>query len=375
MQPTLPDQHRALVLESRESGFELKTLPTPQLDPGSAIVRIDAAGILPYHDKVIRHYPFPTPLVGGFSAIGHVAAVGPDGVSLEPGQLVYVDCVVHARDDPDALFLSAILEGFTEGSKRLMRHVWRDGSYAEYMKVPLENCIPINEHRLCKELGYSIPELVYMAYLLVPYGGLKDIEIVPGETVVVCPATGGYSGAAVQVAVAMGARVIAMARNEEKLALLKEHVGRASPGAEIETALVTGDEGKDAAALRALGTIDAVLDLTPSSAAASTHTKSAIRALRRGGRVSLMGATENIGAGEIMPNNITLKGKMMYERADIVRFVKMLERGLFARGKSFVDVKRFALDEWEQGLKAAADHAGIGKCTVLVPGASGPLQP
>ena len=59
----------------------------------------------------------------------------------------------------------------------------------------------------------------------------------------------------------------------------------------------------------------------------------------------------------------------MYERADILQFVKMLERGLFTRGKDFVDVREFALQDWENGLATAADHVGIGKCSVFVPGA------
>lgn len=30
---------------------------------------------------------------------------------------------------------------------------------------------------------------------------------------------------------------------------------------------------------------------------------------------------------------VTLKGKLTYEREDMVQFVKMLERGLFSRGR------------------------------------------
>ena len=54
-----------------------------------------------------------------------------------------------------------------------------------------------------------------LCYLLVPYGGLRDMKLVPGETLVVCPATGSFSGACVQIAVAMGAKGIGMGRNEE----------------------------------------------------------------------------------------------------------------------------------------------------------------
>jgi D-arabinose 1-dehydrogenase-like Zn-dependent alcohol dehydrogenase len=170
----------------------------------------------------------------------------------------------------------------------------------------------LDEARLCGDrgLGYDVRDLVYMAYLLVPFGGNRDINPQPRETNIVCPTTGFYGSLGVQLAVAMGARVIAMGRSEEKLTHLVEDVKRLSPspGAEIETVIMTGDEDKDADSLRAFGAADAVLDLTPAAAATSTHTKSAIKALRRGGRVSLMGSTTNFAVPQIMVNNITLKG-------------------------------------------------------------------
>ncbi|KAI1084180.1 GroES-like protein [Whalleya microplaca] len=366
----LPVQHRALVLETRECGFQVKNIPTPQPGLGNAIVRVHAASVLSYHREVYngdRAYPFPTPLVGGCSAIGRVGAVGPDATALQPGQLVWIDCVIHGRDDPDALFTSAIHEGFTAGSRKLMRDVWRDGVFAEYAKVPLENCIALDEARLCGELGYSIQDLAYFSYLLVPFGGLRDIKLEPGETIVVCPATGGFGGAGVQVAVAMGARVIAMGRNEEELTRLKTHVLKGLPNASIETVKMTGDEETDAGALQAFGTIDAVLDFTPPQASKSSHVRSAIRALRRGGRVSLMGYNENPMVPTVMGKNISLKGKLMYEREDIVQFVKMVERGLFPRDRNFVDTKAFQLEQWKAGFDEAAEHTGIGKSVILTP--------
>lgn len=367
----LPVQHRALVLESFEAGFQLQTLPTPQPSLGSAIVRVEVAGVISYSREFYngqRPYPFPKPLVGGFNAVGRVAALAPDATALQPGQLVYVDGVVRGRDDPSALFLSTIFEGTTSGSRKLMRDVWRDGTFAEFAKVPLENCIPLDEARLCRSLGYSIKDLMYIGYLLVPYGGLRDIKLEPGETIVVCPATGGFGGAAVQVAIATGARVIAMGRNESELTRLKEHVRRGTPGADIEVVKMTGDDSADTAALQAYGTIDAVIDLSPPAAARSTHLKSAIKALRHGGRCSLMGNVEDfMPAFKIGGSNITLKGKLMYEREDMVQFVKMLERGLFPKGKEFVNTKAFALENWKEGLDVAAEHTGIGKAVVLTP--------
>lgn len=370
MTSNLPAEHRALVLETIGDGFHVKTIPTPQPGAGSAIIHVTAAAIISYHREIYnggRGYNFPKPIVGGISAIGRVAALGPDSTALTPGQLVYVDCVIHSRDNPDDLYLTAIHEGLTEGSKKLIRDVWRNGNWAEYAKVPLENCFALDETRLCGSLGYSVQDLLYMCHLLVAYGGLRDIKLEPGETVVVAPATGNYGGAGVMTAIAMGARVIAMGRNEKELARLKELVLKGSPNARIETVKMTGDEMADAAALKAFGTIDAVLDFTPPQASKSPHVKSAIWALRRGGRVSLMGWNEAIMAPPVIGKDIKLKGKLMYERADIVQFIKMLEAGLFPRGANFVDTKVFQLEDWKEALDVAAEHTGVAKLVALTP--------
>ncbi|KAJ4377539.1 hypothetical protein N0V83_000364 [Neocucurbitaria cava] len=367
----LPAQHHVLQLQSIEAGFQLKEVPTPQPGLGNAIIRIEASGIISYHREVYngdRHYSFPTPIVGGISAIGRIAALGPDSTALKEGQLVYVDCVIHARDDPDTLFLSALHDGGAEGSKKLIRDVWRDGSFAEYARFPLENCISLDESRLCGSLGYSIADLMYMNYLLVPFGGLRDIKLEPGETIVVTPATGGYGGAGVQVAIAMGARVIAMGRNEEKLVVLKEHVLNSSPNAQIETVKITGDEAADLATLQSFGAIDAVLDLTPPQGSKSSHLRSATSALRRNGRVSLMGFVEQpVVPWTFVAKNITIRGKLMYEREDMLQFVKMLERGLFPHGKALVDTKSFQLSDWKAALDVASEHTGIGKQVIFIP--------
>ena len=367
----LPATYRALQVDSVDTGLQIVEKPMLKADPGSAIVRIEAGKILSYHREIYngeRHYSFPTPIVGGGSAIGRIAAVGPDATTLTEGQLVYVDCVVHARDDPDTLFLSAVHDSGAEGSKKLMRDVWRDGVFAEYAKFPLENCIIMNETILCQDLGYSIEDLMYIGYLMVPFGGLRDIRLEPGETIVVCPATGGYGGAGVQVAIAMGAKVIAMGRNEKELARLKQHVLKGTPGASIETVKITGDEATELKTLQSFGVIDAVQDFTPLQASKSTHLRAATSALRRNGRASLMGFVDQpVAPWHCVGCNITLKGKLMYERSDLVQMVKMLERGLFPRTGTFVETESFGLDDWETAFDRASKHTGIGRQVILRP--------
>ncbi|KAL7919996.1 hypothetical protein ACQKWADRAFT_183124 [Trichoderma austrokoningii] len=375
MESKIPQDHRALILKSVEknlSGVYLETIATPEVEAGSAIVRVLSAGVLSYQRDIYdgsRDYPLPRPLVGGFCAIGRVVALGHDAVSLKTGKLVFLDCVIRGRDDLDAMILSGISDGFNDNAQKLMRDVWRDGLFAEYAKFPLESCVPLNETRLCQELGYTVQELTYLGYLLVAFGGLRDIKLEPGETIAICPATGGFGGAGVEVAIAMGARVIAMGRNEQELERLKKHILCGTLGANIETVAITGDEDKDSAALLKFGALDAVLDFSPAAAGKSAHLNSAIKALRRKGRVSLMGGFPDgpLPSFRIIANDITIKGKFMYERDDMTQFVRMLERGLFPKGENFVAPKSFSLDDWKAALDMAADYTGVGRFVVIMP--------
>lgn len=375
MESKIPQNHRALILKSVQkdlSGVHLESIATPKVEAGSAIVRILSAGVLSYQRDIYdgrRDYPLPMPLVGGFCAIGRVVAIGHDAVALEIGKLVFLDCVIRGRDDLDAMILSGISDGFNENAQKLMRDVWRDGLFAEYARFPLENCVPLDETRLCHELGYTVQDLTYLGYLLVAFGGLRDIKLEPGETIAICPATGGFGGAGVQVAISMGARVIAMGRNEQELERLRKHILCGTPGANIETITITGDEDKDSAALLKFGAIDAVLDFSPAAASKSAHLNSAIKALRRKGRVSLMGGFPDgpLPSFRIIANDITIKGKFMYERDDMAQFVRMLERGLFPRGENLVTPKSFSLDDWKSALDMAADYTGVGRFVVITP--------
>ncbi|CZR62956.1 related to ADH3-alcohol dehydrogenase III [Phialocephala subalpina] len=367
----LPETHRALILTSRAYGPEIKTIPTPQPGPGNAIVRIEAANIISYSKHIYsgtRPYPLPVPLVIGTSAIGRIATTGPDAVSLKPGQLIFVDSFVRGRDDEDAAFLFGVHEGHSEESKILMRGEWRDATYAEYAKVPLENCYPLNEDLLVNKLGYGIAEdLQDLSRLLVPYGGLRDINLQPGETIIIAPATGAFGSAAVKCALAIGARVIALGRN---LDALKPLASKSSNPARVETVQLTGDVQTDLKVLQVFGRIDAYLDISPPAAANSTHFKSCILSLRKGGRVSFMGGLNDeitIPIKAVVSRDLQLRGKWMYERKDVRDLIRMVEMGLLKLGGQKVD--KFKLGEWEAAFDRAAEYAGSGgeKAAVIVP--------
>ncbi|KAE9391834.1 GroES-like protein [Gymnopus androsaceus JB14] len=374
MTSQLPETHRALQLISTEEPLQVKSFQTPQPGPGNAVVRVLAANVISYSGEVYngkRQYPFPRPFVPGSTAIGRIAAVGPDATTLTPGQLVLLDCTIRGRDDPTAIILSGIAQGFTEGGRKLMSGEWRNSTYAEYTKFPLENCIPLNEQRLLGSpsaggMGYSVEDLCQISRFLVSYGGLDDIGLKPGETVIVAPATGQFGSGAVRVALAMGAsRVIAMGRNEAALKQLSTLNDR------VATVKITGDEKADAEALKKLGPADVFFDISPPMAAGSTHFKSAIAALRHSGRISLMGGVQadmSFFYIDFMHRNLSMKGTWMYSRAQIFNFIKLIDSGILPLGeKAGLTVSgKFGLEGWQEAFETAS-KAGTDETVVIAP--------
>jgi hypothetical protein len=79
------------------------------------------------------------------------------------------------------------LHGGSGSTTRLIDSEWRDSTFAEYAKFPLENVNPLDKKLLLGKLGYSIPDLVYIPALMVPFGGLASIDLQVGEMIIVSP--------------------------------------------------------------------------------------------------------------------------------------------------------------------------------------------
>jgi D-arabinose 1-dehydrogenase-like Zn-dependent alcohol dehydrogenase len=301
-----------------------------------------------------------------------VAAVGPDATSLKPDQLVFVELTLRARDDPDTKILRGFHEGATDGSRRLMAaDDWRNGCWATLMTAAMESVHALDEDVLVGRsggLGYKLEELGSLSQLIVPYGGLSDVNLKPGETVLIAPATGSFGSAAVHVALAMGARVIAMGRNEASLAGLKS---LAEPG-RVETVKISGDVQQDVDALSRFGPLDVYFDISPSKASKSSHIKAGLTSLRPGGRVSLMGGIPgDIGLPywQLVHKGITVRGTFMNTPQQARDLIKLLERGLLKIGTraGMEVVGKFGLEDWQEALDVAAAQGGPGKSVYFVP--------
>ncbi|KAK4042209.1 hypothetical protein C8A01DRAFT_33704 [Parachaetomium inaequale] len=374
---SLPETMKALVVESPGQPLTLKTVPTPSATPGSCIVKIlvvQADDKTPHIIKGIPGYTFPPNFVPAAHAIGRVVATGPDATTLRAGQLVMLEGFIRARDDPnDVQILWGITAGLTPESVQFMADNWAMGCMAEYVRAPLENCYPLDEKRLCGSpadggLGYALEDLLQLPTQLVAMGGLRAIDVKPGERVIVAPATGAFSGAAVQVAVAMGAEVVAMARNR----VLLDKVQGMFPAGRVHVVPITGDVEADTAALKQWGPVDAYIDLSPPAASESTHIRSCFPALKKYGRACLMSIISHDVAVPytlLTWNSLTIKGQFMYERDDARLLIKMAETGVLKLGKEGGNevVGRFKLEEVEEAFAVATKNPEVGKLVVIEP--------
>lgn len=233
--------HRAAVLKSLSSPLEIETKPIPTAVQGSVVVKVLATYVLPYLKSVLEGkipYTISLPIVPSASCIARVHEAGPDATILSPGQLVLCDMTIRARDQP----ANIVLQGLHGGETPDLMAQWAQGSFAEYAVFPTENVFPLDEGMLLGEMGYTIEDLCLVPICNVPFGGIATLNIVPGETVIVCPATGRFGGAAVITALAMGAKVIAAGRNAESLDALAEP---SKATGRIKTVVLSGDAEED----------------------------------------------------------------------------------------------------------------------------------
>ena len=120
----------------------------PLLGTGEVIVDVAASRVLAYANEVLsgeRKYLLELPMVPGPGAIGRIRATGPDATRLRPGDWVYCDPTVRSRDNARSPDIA--LQGLTGGTEAGLRlqHYFHDGAWAEQMRLPTENAIPIGD--------------------------------------------------------------------------------------------------------------------------------------------------------------------------------------------------------------------------------------
>ena len=189
-------------------------LPTPGRN--QALVKLHTSGIC-HTDLHAAEGDWPVkpglPFVPGHEGVGEVVALGEgDHADIEVGSMVgnvwlWSACGTceQCRTGLETLCNDAEYGGYTV-----------DGSFGEYMLVDTRYCARIPEGADPLEVSPILCAGVTV------YKGLKMTETRPGQYVVIS-GVGGLGHIAVQYAVAMGMRVIAVDIADEKLELAKKH--------------------------------------------------------------------------------------------------------------------------------------------------------
>ena len=356
--------HKAWRLHAHND-LRFEDVATSEPAPDGVIVAIEAGMVLSYTGKVLAGaVPYnlpPMPFVPGTNAIGRVAAVGENVSHVRNGDRVFLS--PHLRSDVPSREPPQILIGLTamanSAAALALQGRWRDGVFAEIAHWPAACVTPL--------LGLDdkpATELIGLAKLIVPFGGIQRTGLRGGETILINGATGYFGSGAVMLALAMGAgRVVAVGRNVAALESL-----RRAFGPRVVAAAVTGEADKDLERIRraAGGTADVALDLLGRAGSTST-THSTLRALKRGGRLVLMGSAEvplELSFREMLANNWEVVGQFMYERHAPAQLAALAAAGLLELGK--IRVKTFRLGEFRQAIEAAAAMQGLDLTALLV---------
>ncbi|HEV2397738.1 MAG TPA: quinone oxidoreductase [Candidatus Sulfotelmatobacter sp.] len=166
--------------------LELVDVPVPQPKPGEALVKVNMAGVnsidVQFRDGHLRT---PLPFVPGQEGAGVVTAVGPQAKLVKVG---------------DRVAWSGTL-----------------GSYAEYVAAPEEHLVPVPASISDEQATAAMVHGLTAHYLVNDAHKLKN-----WETALVHAAAGGVGLLLVQLAHAIGARVIGTVSSDDKAELARE---------------------------------------------------------------------------------------------------------------------------------------------------------
>jgi NADPH:quinone reductase len=168
---------------------------TPTPERGDVLVAVRAVSVNRTLDLQVRqdggNYGVTLPLVLGNDPSGVVAAVGPEAHGVKTGDRV------------------AIFPAFGAGRKMLGVQCW--GGYAEYVKVPAANCVPLPE-------GLAFADATVIArHFPLAFGECRLAELKAGDWALVMGAAGGLGSGLVQVAKSLGARTIGAAGTDRRV--------------------------------------------------------------------------------------------------------------------------------------------------------------
>ena len=304
-------------------------VPAPRAGPKQVVVSVRAAGVN-FPDALMVQGKYQLKPELPFSPGGELA-----GVVREVGE-----GITHVKPGDEVAALTM------------------HGAFAEEVVVAADRVVP-----LPKGTNLEIAACLMLAHGT-SYHALKDrARLQPGETLLVLGASGGVGLAAVELGKIMGARVIAAASSEEKLAVCREY------GADATINYSTEDLKERAKELTQGRGVDVIYDPV-----GGAYSEPALRTMAWGGRFLVIGFAN----GEIpkIPLNLTLlKGcsivgvfwgeftrrEPKLNTANIRQLVEWLQDGTIKPRIS----ARYPLARTAQALRDVLDRKVTGKVVIL----------
>jgi NADPH2:quinone reductase len=315
----------------------LETRPEPKPGPGEVLLRVKACGVN-FPDVLIIQdlYQFkpPRPFAPGSEVSGIVEALGESVDSLKIG-----DRVIGSAG-------------------------W--GGMAEKLVLTAGRCIPMPD-----AMPFDIAAAFIMTYGT-SHHALKDrAQLKPGETLLVLGAAGGVGLAAIELGKAAGARVVAAASSEEKVALAKAH------GADVGVVYPPGPFDKDGAKAltelfkQACGKNGADVIYDPVGGA---YAEAALRAIAWEGRFLVVGFPAGIPK---IPLNLPLLkscqivgvfwGAFAQREPERNRENNHELMALYAKGAITPEIsERFPLERAGEAIAKLASRQAMGKLVVTI---------
>ena len=341
---------RAVVI--REHGdldvLKLEDVPAPVAGPGEVVLDVRAVGLNHLDTWVRRGVPghsFDLPMIPGCDFSGQVASVGAGVAHVKAGDAVCVNPGYACGECGECL----------AGRDNLCRFYgvygeMCDGGCAEQVKVRARSVVPVPAGLDFVEAAAFPLTFLTAWHMLVTRCALR-----PSDVVLVHAAGSGVGSAAVQIAKFHGARVIATAGSDEKLARAREL------GADDTVNYESGDWPREVRSLTGKRGVDIVFE----HVGASTWDGSVL-CLATGGRLVTCGATTgadvSIDLRRLFFKRISLLGSTMGTAADFRTVVDLVSKG---RLRPVVD-RVLPLEAVAEGHAALGRREQFGKI-VLTP--------
>jgi NADPH:quinone reductase len=223
--------------------------------------------------EVLEHTKIPKPLPRHGEVVIAVKAFGINHAEMhmrrgewaEAAEVSGIECVGVVDSCPDGTF--AVGESVAALMGGLGRTI--NGSYAQYTRVRTANVARVDDHLPWAELA-ALPETYATAWTCL----FRNLQLEPGELILIRGATSSFGQAAVKLAVSAGARVIGTTRH-------RDHFGRLTA---LGVERMECEAPDLASRLPESKAVDAVLDLVGNSTILDS-----LDLLRRGGKACLAG--------------------------------------------------------------------------------------